>query len=138
MLTTVATPEKTTISELKAEALNALKSDVLSSDHDGDINMLSGALPPDPDWIVPTVESIEDFELARAVKERGRPTGQYETLQGKDVVKQTVTNWESLFIQFRDERGEWLVFSRGDVYPCCAYPFRMNIHLCAQSLMQIS
>lgn len=104
MLTTVATPEKTTIGELKAEALNALKADVLSPDCDGDSDMLGA--PLDPEWVIPPVESVEDFELARAKKDRGKLTGVFETLPNDATVKQQLINWESLFIQLRDESGK--------------------------------
>ena len=99
-----------TIGDLKNEALNALKADVLSADRDGDIDMLTGT-SLDPEWKPPAVESKDDFELCRAIRERGRPTGQYETLSTKDVVKQTLVNWESVFIQFRDEDGECRAFT---------------------------
>lgn len=126
MLTTVTQPEKTTIGDLKVEALSALQADVLSADHDEDVDMLYGAAAPDPEWTPPVVQSVDDFELCRAVRERGRPTGQYETLLTKDVVKQTVANWESLFIQFR-ENGKWriqnsismMVLISTDIYSHC-------------------
>ena len=101
MLTTVTQPDKTTIGDLKVEALSALKSDVLAVDHDEDVDMLLG-VAPDPEWTPPEVESVDDFELCRAIRERGRPTGEYEKLTTTDIVKQTVMNWESLFIQFRE------------------------------------
>lgn len=102
VLTTVTQPEKTTIGDLKVEALNALQADVLSTDRDGDVDMMS-------EWAIPPVDSVEDFELCRAIRERGRPTGQYETLSTKDVVKQVLVNWESLFMQFKNANGEWHV-----------------------------
>jgi len=105
VLTTVTTPEKTTIGELKAEALSALKADVLSRDRDGDIDMFGA--PHDPEWAIPPVESEEDFEFARAKKERGRPNGQYETLPNGAIVKQQLVNWESVFIQFKDDSGNF-------------------------------
>lgn len=108
MLTTVTQPENTTIGDLKLEALDALKADVLSGYRGGDVDMLSGA-PFEPEWVPPVVASLDDFELSRAVRERGRPTGQYETLSTNDIVKQTLVNWESVFIQFKDSKGKWRV-----------------------------
>ncbi|KAI0775393.1 hypothetical protein BC629DRAFT_1595032 [Irpex lacteus] len=63
---------------------------------------------PEGEWAVPTVETTDDFELSRAVKERGRPTGEYDLLSNKDTVKQSLMNWETLFIRFRDDNGNLL------------------------------
>ncbi|KAH8094903.1 hypothetical protein BXZ70DRAFT_1009847 [Cristinia sonorae] len=63
--------------------------------------------PSSAEWEVPKVESEDDFELCRALKEKGRPTGKFERLLGSATVKASVVNWEPLFIQFKDnERGE--------------------------------
>ncbi|KAI0092168.1 hypothetical protein BDY19DRAFT_990902 [Irpex rosettiformis] len=62
----------------------------------------------DGEWAVPTVNSTDDFELSRAVKDRGRPTGEYDVLSNTDTVKQSLVNWETLFVQFRDEHGDLL------------------------------
>ncbi|GJE84585.1 hypothetical protein PsYK624_006610 [Phanerochaete sordida] len=106
VLTTVTAPEKTTIGDLKAEALSALKADVLSSDRDGDFEMFGA--PQDPEWELPPVNHVEDFEFARIKKERGERDRKftYETLPNDAIVKQQLSNWDSLFIQFRDESGE--------------------------------
>lgn len=106
VLTTVTTPEKTTIGELKAEALSALKADVLSSDRDGDLEMFGA--PQDPEWAIPPVNSVEDFEFAKAKKEKGKLTGAYDPLPNDATVKQQLVNWESIFIQFKDESGNLL------------------------------
>lgn len=71
-------------------------------------------LDPDGEWELPPVESVDSFELSRAVKERGRPTGEYEVLSAKETVKQSLVNWETVFLQFKDENGEWR---------CCRNPF---------------
>ncbi|KAI0700593.1 hypothetical protein BC835DRAFT_396778 [Cytidiella melzeri] len=62
-------------------------------------------LDPEGEWTVPPVESTEDFDLSRALKDRGQPTGEYEVLAVTSTVKESVTNWEALFIQFKDENG---------------------------------
>lgn len=102
-----------------------MKADVLSTDRDGDVDMLSG-VPLDPEWVPPVIDSVEDFELCRMVRERGRPTGRYETLSRDDIVKETLVNWECLFVQFKDENGEWRVFLRIEIYLHYAVDF--NVH----------
>lgn len=102
-----------------------MKADVLSTDRDGDIDMLSSA-PIDPEWVPPVIDSVNDFELCRTVRERGRPTGQYETLSPDDIVKETLVNWECLFIQFKDESGEWRVFLRIEIY--LHYAVNSDVH----------
>ncbi|THH02149.1 hypothetical protein EW026_g644 [Hermanssonia centrifuga] len=99
-LITVTQPDRTTIGDLKNEALGALQSDVLNSHQEIDVDM-------DSEWTVPQVGSVDDFELCRAIKEKGRPTGRYELLSTTDIVKQALVNWESLFVQFKDANGEW-------------------------------
>jgi hypothetical protein len=99
--------EKTTIADLKHEVLSALTSDVLQNKSGEDVNM--GLLPdqdPEDEWTPPVVTSIDDFELSRAVKDKGKPTGKYNLLANSDTVKQSLVNWETLFIQFKDENGE--------------------------------
>ena len=96
-----------TIASLKADVLSALNAPVLSTPAPFD------ALNPDTmdvdnsEWEVPQVSNEDDFELCRALKEKGRLTGKYERLEGRLMVKTTVVNWETLFVQFRDlEKGE--------------------------------
>lgn len=103
-LTAVSQPEKTTIGDLKREVLSALQADVLRKQPD-DMDLVPD-FDPEGEWTVPTVETTDDFELSRAVKERGRPTGEYDLLSNNDTVKQSLMNWETLFIRFRDENGE--------------------------------
>jgi len=75
----------TTIASLKEEALSALVSDV---------NQV-------PD--VPKVTTVDDFELCRAIKDKGKLTGDYEILDvSKQVKESKLSSWEALFIQFRD------------------------------------
>ena len=103
MLVTVAQPDKTTIGELKNEVLSALTADVVVNPH---IDDAMGLPEPDPSWESPFVDTVDDFELCRAVKEKGRPTGHYEPLANSETVKSSVANWESVFVQFKNEKGE--------------------------------
>ncbi|KAL4247054.1 hypothetical protein ABKN59_001351 [Abortiporus biennis] len=99
----VTAPQTSTIASLKAEALSALQSKVMTSE-----DVLMGS--PDDDeeeWDhIPQVKSIQDFELCRAVKERGRPTGEYEVLDESATVKSCLVNWQYVFIRFRDPDDE--------------------------------
>lgn len=103
ILTTVTQPATTTIAELKEEALSALTADIVANPH---MEIDIGLPEPEPEWQVPPIASVDDFELCRAIKEKGRPTGQYEPLSPNDTVKQSVLNWDSLFLQFKDSEGE--------------------------------
>ncbi|KAF7971723.1 hypothetical protein HWV62_20093 [Athelia sp. TMB] len=88
-LTVMITAEpKTTIASLKLEVLSALKADV-------------NQVPS-----VPKVEKTEDFEICQIPKARGKPGTQYEVLQESATIAGTVTNWEVLFIQFKDASGK--------------------------------
>lgn len=73
-------------------------------------------------WTVPKIGKLIDFELCRAVKERGRPTGNYEVLEGNALVRNALVNWEAVFVQFRDSNGEsvslWI--------PTCLHGFCVN------------
>ncbi len=102
VFTTVTQPDRKTIADLKQEALSALTADIVASPY---VEIDIGLPEVDPEWEVPQVTSVDDFELCKAVKERGRSTGQYEPLSPDATVKQSVLNWESLFIQFKNEQG---------------------------------
>jgi hypothetical protein len=85
----LSAPHENTIASLKADAFSALASDV---------NQAEG---------VPKITSVSDFELCRGIKERGRAgIVSYEVLGPKDTVKGALSNWESVFVQFRDESGQ--------------------------------
>jgi hypothetical protein len=96
---------------LKEEALSALTSGVLSSSTapSEDVEMDE----EDGDTEVPRVESTEDFELCRAVKDKGKSNAassasapaSYETLNPSTPIKGLLSNWETLYVQFRDEDG---------------------------------
>ena len=89
---------------MKQEALDALQSDVLAAP-----NPHPDAMDEDDsEWTVPKVSSMDDFELAKASKDKGRPTGNYETLVGTVQLKSVVVNWEPVFVQFKDPNGEWV------------------------------
>ncbi|THH13798.1 hypothetical protein EW146_g6461 [Bondarzewia mesenterica] len=55
------------------------------------------------------VTSVDDFVLAREVKERGRVVpGRYEMLEEDRALKEVVSNWDAIFIQFKDASGKLL------------------------------
>ena len=87
----VTTPQEEAISKLKEEVLSALTALYLHGDR----------VPQ-----VPTVKIVDDFELCRAMKEKGKPTGDYELLDHvSGRVKDHLVNWDSVYIRFRDESG---------------------------------
>jgi hypothetical protein len=82
-----------TVAFLKSEALSALQS------HAG--QQLEG---------VPKVTDESQFEICRATKERGSVTpGQHVVLDESETIKGTLSNWEVLFVQFRDDSGKPLL-----------------------------
>ena len=87
----VTAPQEEAIAKLKEEVLSALTALYLHADR----------VPQ-----VPTVKTVDDFELCRAVKEKGKPTGKYELLDHESGrVKDHLVNWDSVYIRFRDESG---------------------------------
>ena len=87
----VTAPQEEAISKLKEEVLSALTALYLHGDR----------VPQ-----VPTAKTVDDFELFRAVKEKGKPTGDYELLDHvSGRVKDHLVNWDSIYIRFRDESG---------------------------------
>lgn len=83
-----ASPTKT-IASLKDEALSALVSDINQAEH------------------VPKITQEGEFEICRAIKERGKSTGEYEILDPSKQVKELgISGWEHLYFQFRDPSGE--------------------------------
>jgi hypothetical protein len=87
----VTTPQEEAISKLKEEVLSALTALYLHGDR----------VPQ-----VPTAKTVDDFELCRTVKEKGKPTGDYELLDhASGRVKDHLANWDSVYIRFRDESG---------------------------------
>ena len=106
------------IAKLKEEALSALTSDVLLSS--SGMARIPTA-PGEDDNImdedgengeVPRVTSTGDFELCRVVKDKGKSNAasgpapvSYEILSSSTPIKGLLNNWESLYVQFRDEDG---------------------------------
>lgn len=90
----ITTPQDEDISKLKEEVLSALSA--LTALY------LHGKRVPQ----VPTVNAVEDFELCRAVEEKGESI-KYEQLDTsrKLKVKDCFVNWDSVYIQFRDDES---------------------------------
>ena len=87
----VTTPQEETIAKLKEEVLSALAALYLHGDR----------VPQ-----VPTIKTVDDFQLCRAVKEKGKPTGEYELLDHESGrVKDHLVNWDSVYSRFCDESG---------------------------------
>ncbi|KAH8118732.1 hypothetical protein DFH11DRAFT_1568945 [Phellopilus nigrolimitatus] len=81
-------PPTKTVAVLKEDALSALTSKVINNNNESD---------------VPEIEGVEDFEICREIKERNRvPTGKFEVLDGKELVKNVAVAYESLFVRFRE------------------------------------
>ncbi|KAJ7682158.1 hypothetical protein DFH06DRAFT_1160355 [Mycena polygramma] len=99
VLTTVA--PTISVAALKDEVLSALSSDVNQASED-----------------VPRVSTARDFELCKAVKERGKLTGEYTPLDNPKLALRDagVVNWEPLFVQFRDPQS-------GELLPVVFVPF---------------
>ncbi|KAG6334869.1 hypothetical protein ID866_4229 [Astraeus odoratus] len=59
---------------------------------------------------IPPVESTDDFELCRAVKDRGKSSEKstYEVLDSACLIRGLLNNWEELYVQFRDQDGNLL------------------------------
>ncbi|KAJ7130983.1 hypothetical protein C8R46DRAFT_1141701 [Mycena filopes] len=89
----ITVPPTNSVAELKEEVLSALSSDVHQIDD------------------VPRVSAARDFELCKAIKERGKLTGEYQLLSELTLSLRDagVANWEPLFVRFRppgsDELG---------------------------------
>ncbi|KAF8835967.1 hypothetical protein BDN67DRAFT_974732 [Paxillus ammoniavirescens] len=112
-------PQSSTIETIKGEALSALTSDVLLSSSSG-VPRIPTAPGEDLEMSyeeesgegeVPRVKSTEDFELCRVVKDKGKsnatsstPTS-YEALDPSNPIKGLLSNWEVLYVRFRDGEG---------------------------------
>jgi len=88
----------TRINDVKEETLSALQTNVAQNALD-----VLAMDPPEFD-----VETVDDFELCRAIKEKGVLSGDYEILEASTKLRDSgITGWEVLFLQFRDrETGE--------------------------------
>jgi len=49
---------------------------------------------------------VKEFELSRDIKQKGKPVGVYEVLESSQKVKDNLMNWDTVYIQFRDESGK--------------------------------
>ncbi|TBU33023.1 hypothetical protein BD311DRAFT_749064 [Dichomitus squalens] len=99
----ISVPSTSTVADIKTEALDALQSPVMDAPNPH----AEFAMDEDDsgEWEVPKVATTDDFELARQVKEKGRPTGRYEKLEDGAQLKSVLSNWDSVFIQFKDPNG---------------------------------
>ena len=77
-----------TISSVKETALSALTSKVCRAES------------------IPEVSGVDEFEICREIKDKGRGTGKYELLEKKEVVRDVLTPWEVVFLRYRDSAGE--------------------------------
>lgn len=92
----------TTIADMKSDVLSALQADVSSNSLD--------FMAMDPPQI--SVESEDDFELCRAIRERGKPTGDFEVLEPSKLLKDNgLSGWEAIFLQFRDRSSGKHIFT---------------------------
>lgn len=115
-------PPTATLAELKQEAYDALTSGVVkpvtrfkdSSSMDEEFSPhVNTGLPSTEADVVPHVMSLEDFELCRSIKEKGRMTGEFQVIDANNVELKLsgLSGWEVLFIQFRDKKsGELTIF----------------------------
>ncbi|KAF8558742.1 hypothetical protein OG21DRAFT_1503694 [Imleria badia] len=110
--------QSSTVATLKEEALSALTSDVLSSPSGAphiptapgeDVDMADEE-EGDADSELPRVQSTDDFEVCRVVKDKGKSNAavSYEVLNPSSPIKGLLSNWETLYVQLRDEDGNLL------------------------------
>jgi len=92
-------PPRTTIAQVKEEALSALASDVYEAHAD-----IDGT---------PVVQSVNDFELCRVPRENDRnrgttgPSPNYEVLDPRRALRDYgFLSWETLFLQFKSDDGK--------------------------------
>jgi len=78
-------------------AISAVKEQVLSAFSDDVFKGIRG---------VPIILDVDDFVLSREVMERGRGTSSYEVLTDGQLLRDVVSDWAVLFIQFKNESGE--------------------------------
>jgi hypothetical protein len=83
----LALPNVTAISTVKEQVLSAFSDDVFKG--------IRG---------VPSIRDVGDFVLSREVMERGRGTS-YEVLTDNQLLREIVSDWAVLFIQFKNESG---------------------------------
>ena len=79
-------------------AISAVKEQVLSAFSDDVFKGIRG---------VPSILDVDDFVLSREVMERGRGTSSYEVLTDDQLLRDIVSDWAVLFIQFKNESGAY-------------------------------
>ncbi|GJJ07151.1 hypothetical protein Clacol_001351 [Clathrus columnatus] len=100
----LSAPVTATITDLKSQALPALErySTVQEENEDVDID-----LPPvKQDDILPKVTEISDFEFCKAKRDRAGKIIEFDVLDAKAVIRETLSNWESIYFRFRNEAGK--------------------------------
>ncbi|KAK7696189.1 hypothetical protein QCA50_000840 [Cerrena zonata] len=102
----VTLPATSTVNSLKEEVLSGLNASSSFNQHEDPLLMPMDVDENDTEWEVPTIQSVDDFELAKAVKEKGRHNGNYETLDSTSSLKSSLLNWDSVFLQFKDQQGK--------------------------------
>jgi len=89
-------------------------SNSMDEDIDEPIRYMDTGLPATEADVVPHVMSLEDFELCKSIKEKGRMTGEFRVIDanGTELKQSGLSGWEVLFIQFRDKKsGELTILS---------------------------
>ncbi|KAJ3576243.1 hypothetical protein NP233_g576 [Leucocoprinus birnbaumii] len=97
----ITLPPTATLAELKQEAYDALTCDVaepltrlsgapkdpngMEEDIDEFAMLTDTGLPPTEADVVPRLTSLEDFELCKAIKEKGKMTGEFQVVEANDV-----------------------------------------------------
>lgn len=116
-------PPTATLAKLKQEVYDALTSSVvkpvtrfkdsnsMDEDIDEPIRYMDTGLPATEADVVPHVMSLEDFELCKSIKEKGRMTGEFRVIDanGTELKQSGLSGWEVLFIQFRDSKSGLLM-----------------------------
>ena len=88
-------PPSTKISRVKEDTLSALQANV--AQYSLDILAMN---PPEID-----VQTVDDFELCRAIKEKGVPTGDFQAIaKSMSLGDSGISGWETLFLQFKDRQ----------------------------------
>ncbi|TFY54334.1 hypothetical protein EVG20_g9747 [Dentipellis fragilis] len=83
-------PNTTPIATVKDETLSALSADVAQG------------------LDFPSIQSTDDFVISKEVKENKRSTGKYQQLDDGQLLRDVASNWEVLFVQFKDPSGNIL------------------------------
>ncbi|TFK55420.1 hypothetical protein OE88DRAFT_1651730 [Heliocybe sulcata] len=81
----VSGSQTSTVADLKDEVLSAFQANVM--------NQVDG---------LPEVITRKDFELCKALRDKGRLTGKYDPLEESAGIKGLLMNWDTLAVQYRD------------------------------------